>query len=189
MSKVKEFWGKLKTKFKDVAETGSKLLGNTPPGMILEVVSNMLGKKQETDPEAEKLLTELKEKQLEFEQELARMDHEETMELAKIGLEELKLNYEDKSSARNIYSQSKDFADKLAFSIMRYNLIGVASLLLFDILCTFVAEDLKIQYSVVAGVSTLIGMVIQSLLQERQQVTGFYFGSSLGSKSKDEKLK
>jgi hypothetical protein len=67
---------------------------------------------------------------------------------------------------------------------MKWNLWSILALVLVNgIAIYFLSEEA----AVLATVSNLLGIVIKSLLDERKEVTGFYFGSSVGSKMKDQK--
>ncbi|MBL4761390.1 MAG: hypothetical protein JKY93_01665 [Gammaproteobacteria bacterium] len=90
------------------------------------------------------------------------------------------LALEDVASARDMYGKKNAMADKVADHVTRFNLLGVVFLILVDVLVLMFVKD-----SVVAvALGNIVGAIIQSLLQERQQVIGFFFGSSLGSKEK-----
>ena len=99
---------------------------------------------------------------------------------------ELKALYlQDVSGAREMYANNDNsMADTIANRITRWNLWGVIALVVADcLLINFV--DNKV---VAVSVGTIIGGIITALLQERQQVIGFSFGSSLGSKEKTKAL-
>lgn len=87
----------------------------------------------------------------------------------------------DRQSAREAYKVHNEASDKIAFIIMRFNLPLVFLLVVADVLaCIYLGENA----AVLTTVSTTVGFVINALLKERQDVTGFHFGSSLGSKMK-----
>lgn len=97
-------------------------------------------------------------------------------------LDELYL--QDKANAREMYKVHHEQTDKISERIMSWNLLAILALVLINGLAIYY---LKEQAAVLATVSNLLGIVIKSLLDERKEVTGFYFGSSVGSKMKDEK--
>lgn len=87
----------------------------------------------------------------------------------------------DTQDAREMYKHQSEAADRIAHFIMRFNLPAVAGLLVLQVVAMLF---LKNNAEVLALVSTSVGFVINALLNERQQVAGFFFGSSLGSKAK-----
>ena len=98
-----------------------------------------------------------------------------------LALEFYKLLMEDRNSAREVYKIHHDNSDKIANSVIRYNLWLVLFLVLADVAAyVFLASN----PALLTALSTSTGFVIQSLLKERQDILGFYFGSSIGSKIK-----
>jgi hypothetical protein len=90
--------------------------------------------------------------------------------------------YKDRQDARAMHNQHPEQADKIADRIMKYNLPYIFILLIANVLAMFYLKDYS---AILAIVSNLLGMTIKSLFDERNCVTGFYFGSSMGSKNKD----
>ncbi len=95
---------------------------------------------------------------------------------------ELDYHLENTESARGIYVTSKDITDSLANKIMNWNLPLVMLLVIINILCVKWLDS-----ALLAVISNIIGMAMQKLFEERSAVTNFFFGSSKGSKQKDEK--
>lgn len=95
------------------------------------------------------------------------------------------MRLDDVKSARTMYSGQNEQADKIANSVIRYNLIIVAVLLSLDVIAMILLQD---KPTILAMIATLFGGVMQSLISERQSVIGFFFGSSLGSKMKTDKI-
>lgn len=94
------------------------------------------------------------------------------------------MRYADVANARDMYKHYHDMQDQVAMLIMRYNLWYVAGLVGTNVsIIIFTPQEYM---AAVAGASNLIGMVVNSLLKERQDVVGFSFGSSTGSKMKDK---
>jgi len=91
------------------------------------------------------------------------------------------LDLENLQSARATYQVNPSQVNKVADSIMTYNLVIVFLLVIINIAATIHLED---NGPLIAIVSNFIGIAIQALLNERQAVTGFFLGSSLGSKLK-----
>lgn len=93
----------------------------------------------------------------------------------------------DVKDARDMYKiTGHEQADKIADDIMKRNLPYLVGLASVNILILVFSEKLELNTPVVLAVGNLIGMVIQSLINERAQVVGFYMGSSIGSKIKDK---
>ena len=90
--------------------------------------------------------------------------------------------YKDRQDARAMHNQHPEQADKIADRIMKYNLPYILFLLVANCFAMFFLRDYS---AILAIVSNLIGMTLKSLFDERNCVTGFYFGSSMGSKNKD----
>jgi hypothetical protein len=90
--------------------------------------------------------------------------------------------YKDRKDARAMHNQHPEQADKIADRIMKYNLPYILFLLVANCLAMFFLREYS---AILAIISNLIGMTLKSLFDERNCVTGFYFGSSMGSKNKD----
>lgn len=92
----------------------------------------------------------------------------------------VKLYYADMKDARKMYSSgSKDIADRIADKIIADNLYLVAAVVAIQSATTYFLKD---NPSLIAVLSTLSGTIIKGLLDERKEVTGFYFGSSVSEK-------
>lgn len=93
-----------------------------------------------------------------------------------------KLYLADRKNARKMYITHPAQADKIAERVMKYNVIYVVIVALAQILAITLTE---LPPAAVVVIGNVCGWVIKGLLDERMQVTGFYFGSSMGSKAKD----
>lgn len=93
------------------------------------------------------------------------------------------MEIEDRKDARSSYKVNHEQVDKVADHIMKYNLVLVFLLVIINVIAVF---NLKEDAALLAVVSNFIGIVIHALLNERQSVTAFFFGSSIGSKTKDQ---
>jgi len=93
------------------------------------------------------------------------------------------LELEDRGSAREMYKVNPEKASNIAEHIMKYNLVIIFILVIINILAIDRLQDAGPSLGLISNV---IGLVMGGLLSERQAVTGFYFGSSLGSKLKNE---
>lgn len=90
------------------------------------------------------------------------------------------------SIAHNSYHKHSEATDKLSFQIMRENLIIIGILVIIEFGAIYFLRD---NGGLVATISGLIGAIINSLLAERQAVSNFRFGSSIGSKIKNDIIK
>lgn len=94
------------------------------------------------------------------------------------------MQLENTKSARDMYKVNPEQASKVADSIMKYNLVIVFLLVIINVLAVI---HLKDDAAILAIVSNFIGIVMMALIQERQSVVNFFFGSSMGSKNKTNK--
>ena len=107
-----------------------------------------------------------------------KQEHKEILiQEAKDEMKLREMEYKDREGARSIYSESKDQADELADFIMKWNLLGVGTIVLINVGVLIAAKKWNFDASIVLVIGNLAGMIIQSLLQERAQVVGFYFGA------------
>jgi len=93
------------------------------------------------------------------------------------------MDLDNTKSARDMYKVNPEQASKVADNIMKYNLIIVFLLVIINVLAV---NHLKDDAAILAIVSNFIGIVMMALLQERQAVVNFFFGSSMGSKNKNK---
>ena len=94
-----------------------------------------------------------------------------------------RLQFADLDSARRMYAQEHDTADRLARQIMGRNLAAVLVLIGANVAGIYLIKEPTA--AVTAG--NVIGASIAYLWNERSQVVGFFFGSSIGSKLKDQR--
>lgn len=98
-------------------------------------------------------------------------------------LEAYELESKDRERASMMYNKDNDMANKIANNIITRNLAYIFALLICQVVFSFVTttlvDDKTIAVSVGGTIGTIIGTVIGSLLQERNQVVGFFFGSSI----------
>lgn len=92
-----------------------------------------------------------------------------------------KMYFKDREGARGMYGKHNEQADRIAESVIKFNVLYVLAVALAQILA-ITLTDLPDAAIVVIG--NVCGWIIKGLLDERMQVCGFYFGSSLGSKTK-----
>lgn len=120
--------------------------------------------------------------------ELSPEQKEALLEAAKEDMEYYKMQLQDISNARDMYDKSQEQADRLSNQIMKWNIWAILGMLILNVGVLIASDKFKFDNSIVLIVGNTIGFIIQSLINERGQVTGFYFGSSLGSKQKDKKV-
>lgn len=87
---------------------------------------------------------------------------------------------DDVKSAREMYTEQHDMADDVARKVIRQNHILVLLLIAANCSVALLVDE----SGIALALGSLISASIGALWQERQQVIGFYFGSSLGSKQK-----
>jgi len=161
----------------DVLEIATS--GNVP-GAILGKVGDLLKSKAVKEEEAKILLEELEQNKRDFELEMYRMD-----------IEAYNIQMKDVSSAREMYKTTQNEAtNEIGRTIMKRNLTYVFLLVLLEIVaiigCVLLMINnivnlevaVSVGSSITGAIGTVCGMVIQNLLQERQQVVGFHYGSA-----------
>ncbi len=72
--------------------------------------------------------------------------------------------------------------ERIASTIMRYNLPAIGVLVGIEIVCVVIIND----KTLIAVISTATGGVITSLINERLMLIQYFFGSSHGSKQKQK---
>ena len=170
-------FGKFVQKAKPILGTAvNTVIGNVVNGATggaLGIVKDILVKSD--DPQSEILLQEFELKQMEWEQEMARID-----------LQFFQAEMADRADAREMYKQNNKMADYIARQVMNWGLPAVGALLLIEV---GLIIGMKEHVELVAIVSTSIGAVSNQLLSERVKVIQFFFGSSRGSKEKEEEMR
>lgn len=97
----------------------------------------------------------------------------------------VELELKDTASARDMYTKTDNTtANFIAKRIINYNLWVVVLAIVIEILTVIYMDD----KTLIAIISSAVGAFTTALLQERQQVINFFFGSSLGSKKKTDAL-
>lgn len=92
--------------------------------------------------------------------------------------------YEDLADARDMYKSTDHImSDNIADKVIKYNHWFVMSAVVIEILTVIYLDD-KVLIAIISGA---IGGITTALMQERQQIINFFFGSSRGSKEKDKK--
>ena len=112
---------------------------------------------------------------------LLKKDNAISPEQEKEGNRLIELDYADRASARQMYKVENVMADQIAKRVISWNLWVVFLAIAVEIIAVMYIDD-KVLIAVISGA---IGSFTTALLQERQQVINFFFGSSQGSKDKD----
>lgn len=100
-------------------------------------------------------------------------------------IKKLEMEAEDRNSARDMYAKTdNETANFIAKRVINWNLFVVVIAILIEIAAVIYISDKVL----IAIVSSAVGAFTTALLQERQQVINFFFGSSLGSKKKTDQL-
>lgn len=109
---------------------------------------------------------------------LSPIEKESALDLLSLDISEMK-------NARDMYKNTDHkMADKIADRVITWNLWVVMVAILIEIVAVIYIDD-KVLIAIISGA---IGSVTTALLQERQQVINFFFGSSRGSKQKSQEL-
>ena len=122
---------------------------------------------------------------------LERLQHdaeaaaETQRELLRWEQELVRLQLADLADARQMYGNQSAMADKLANRIMSWNLPAIVCLVAGNCAVVYTIEN----PTIAVALGNIIGASITYLWQERQQVVGFFFGSSIGSKDKNDLLR
>lgn len=91
--------------------------------------------------------------------------------------------FADVQDAREMYeSTDHEQADKIAEKIINYNLWILLVLVLIQVVVIMYVEG-----QIAAVITGVIGTITGALINERNTVVNFFFGSSKGSKDKDKK--
>ena len=143
---------------KDKAPDVLSLVGDLlPDAGGLGIVKNLIENKFTNADKREEMLTELNDLEMEY--------------------------LKDVQDAREMYEKTDHkMADEIADNIIRYNLIMIMAMVLIQ-----VGVIMYVEGQIAAVITGVVGTVTGALLNERQQVVGFFFGSSKGSKDKDKK--
>lgn len=162
-TKFGQFCKKVSKTIPDIASDVLEIAtSGNPIGVAMGKVSDLLQEKSEKDEKAKEALKELQENYLQWELEVYRAE------------------VDDRSRASEMYAKDNNMANHVAKSIIGKNLniifalIGVDALVLYAAL--FIVDDKTLAVSCGTTLGTLVGTVIGSLLQERNQVVGFFFG-------------
>lgn len=94
----------------------------------------------------------------------------------------LTLQLDDIADARRMYTHENQQADAIATAIIRQN-HWLALIMIIGNALTLAFIDDK---TIALALGNMFGAGTAALWQERQQVIGFFFGSSIGSKIKDK---
>jgi len=159
----------------DIATSG------VPIQTAIEKVGGLLRKNAVVHDKAGELLEEFRRYEMSWKQEMYKLD-----------IQAFSHEVEDRKRATEQYIKTKhEIADKLALSIMNKNIVFIMALIFCQIIITVVTvfvllkslDDLQtavtIGTSLGGVIGTAVGTVVGSLLQERNSVVGFHFGSSV----------
>jgi hypothetical protein len=109
---------------------------------------------------------------------LSREEAEEFFRLVELDLKEM-------ANVRDMYKNTDhSVADFVAKKVINFNLWVVLGAILIEVLSVLYIND-KVLIAIISGA---VGGVVTALLQERQQIINFFFGSSMGSKNKQKYL-
>ena len=184
-------WDKIKELIGDSAPVVGGLLGGPAGAAVGGLISKALGVENNASAIEKELINNpdafLKLKELEMSKELAMLKAQYDNKVEDNRHEEhyANVNVGDKQNARSnghLYSSQAEIGQKIFIQTS----IIIPLLIMIDLLLVSYASDLKLSEAMIAGVSTLIGIALNNAYRERQSVIEFYFGSSIGSKTKDK---
>ena len=93
----------------------------------------------------------------------------------------ISLEYKDIAGARGMYKETDHkTADIIAKKVIRWNILIAFAATILLIVCVIYIDDKVL----IAIISASLSALSTALMQERQQVINFFFGSSIGSKDK-----
>ncbi len=95
------------------------------------------------------------------------------------------LEIEDKDSARDLYKEKSNMANKIARMVINWNLVIIGVLVAGEVACIMYMRE---HPELLALISSVVGGVVQALISERSTVVQFFFGSSIGSKKKQDHI-
>mgnify|MGYP003650234731 CR=1 FL=1 len=97
----------------------------------------------------------------------------------------IELELKGTEGARDMYKETDhDVADYVAKRVINYNLWVVLGAIVIEVFSVIYIDD-KVLIAIISGA---VGSFTTALLQERQQIINFFFGSSKGSKDKQKFL-
>lgn len=169
------------------ADVADVIISPNPVGAAVGKIGNLLRSQAEKDEQAKLALLEFEKYEKEWEKEMYALE-----------IEAYKTEVDDRRSARDKYiNADRSSADEIGRKIINRNLTYIFILVMVQLvvsvatvfLSNYIIEDKSIAVtlgtSLGSVVGTAVGTVIGSLLQERNQVVSFHFGSSMGSRIKD----
>jgi len=162
------------------------IISPNPVASAVGKVGELLKGKAEKEEAAKEALVEFEQFKMEWEKEMFQLE-----------IEAYKAEAADRDSARKNLQDDRAMSDEIARKVVNRNLTFIFILLVVQVTVTIFSVFLSDQFiddkqmAVTVGsslgsvVGAAIGTVIGSLLQERSQVVGYFFGSSMGSRQKD----
>lgn len=159
-----------------VAPSIASAVGGPLAGMAVRTISEvLLGKPDGTEAELEEAAAKATPEQL---LALKKAEQEFTVRMRELDIDLERIGNSDRDSARNREVQTKDWMPR----VLAFVVVGGFMLTVFLVLMGYV-EGMK-DPLMATTVGTLIGFVSAKC----EQVVAYYFGSSAGSKAKDEAM-
>jgi len=91
----------------------------------------------------------------------------------------------NRNKAHDTYQIKNEMADTIASRIISRNLPYIALLVITNLILIYF---MKTEVALLAIASNIIGITIGNLFAERQAIVNFFFGSSIGSKTKSKHI-
>jgi hypothetical protein len=154
-----------------VAPVLATALGGPLAGVAVKAIAAGLGKPEAKEAEVAEILAGGDPQML---VKLREIDRQFEKEMSALGIDLEKIAAEDRANAR---AREVSLGGDWTVRILAYTIIGSFCALVFSVL-----------FGQVTAESTIAGAVIGYLSAKAEQVTAYYFGSSVGSKLKTEAL-
>jgi hypothetical protein len=166
-----KFWQFLKEKVQPVIGDAVSIVGDVTGIEAIEKVGDLLNRRRDEDAKIAALAEEFEMKRMEFEMELHRMD-----------LEAFKIEVEDKQSARSreveYLKATGGKRDWVQGGLVIFNMTTLLLMLVFLAFKTVPEQNMRIFDMLLGGV----------VVSGANSIYQYYFGSSRGSRQKDETI-
>jgi hypothetical protein len=167
-----KFWQFVKEKVKPVIGDVVSIVGDVTGVEALEKVGDLLNRKRDEDAQVAALASEFEMRKLEFE-----------LEFQKLELESFRAEVADKESARSreveFMKASGGKRDWVQGGLVIFNMTILAGMLAFLAMKTVPEQNVRIFDMLLGGV----------VVSGTQSIFQYYFGSSRGSRQKDDVIK
>jgi hypothetical protein len=172
-------WSKLKGVLGAALPAVASVIGTSYAGNAVKTLCNVLGLKEDSHPDeiANAYASASPEQLL----QLKQLDSNERIRMEEIASNEFIQSYvaamQDKASARTMNIEGRKEKDNTPRNLAY--IITIATLLYFGLICSP-------WVSITGSEKDIVCIILGVMLGNWKEITGFYFGSSAGSRKKDE---